>query len=236
MKIVKMLLAMICAGMLCACADNPLDYVEENADWVIYGNLEQILDFKLTKVLESKMKDNPEFNGFKEQFKAMFGVKYSECAGKLAVWGKMDGTNIKAVIVLEDLEAEDILDSLIKNMKAQGRDVEKCDIDDFPAAIVKNGGQVVFTVAATDTHTLQFFFQDDPSSVLEPAKEDSIANEIDTDATLALVLAGDAMRKAIKEGTGSSAPDIGNACIMIYADNDQLEIRGSLDISELDED
>lgn len=235
MKCWSYLLAAVTMLLLVVGCDSPLDYVPEDADFVIYGNTEALLDSKAWAIMTSskEFKEN-----FKELKKAIKVDEDDELSGKVAVWGefKKDGPVVSgAVLTLDAGNAESIF-KMIK--KENDEKVKKTEVDDCDALIIKKyDDSIDFSVVMVDDSTLHFTFGGKPQ-IFERDGNDA-ADALDKSAVVAVAVksVGDC-EKLCKDMFGNAAPDldgIGVAKVEVFADGSEIKASISVDISEVDD-
>ena len=150
MKITKWFLLAMLALLCCACSKNnplayvdedadeviyfnPLAYVDEDADWVVYGNSSPILKHRFWDSIMDEMEDMDDFKSFKKELKDNFDVDLDDCRGKFAVWSDLSDSEegkIKCVIVFDEIMADDVIDAMVKAHKKDSDEYCKCTVDE----------------------------------------------------------------------------------------------------------
>ena len=116
-KMKFMLLAVFAAIVLCGCGDNSLEYVEKDAEWVIYGNSKQLFKSKLWDAVE----ENDQFEEIKDEFKEQTSLELDDIEGNVSFWGTFDSSKNPipklrgAVVVLDSRVAEKVFDQIKKH-------------------------------------------------------------------------------------------------------------------------
>ena len=249
MKITKWFLLAMLALLCCACAKNdPLAYVDEDADEVTYFNLTGEFSNEIwDENIKSRLQDCLGKKFFDGKGKFM-GLSLKKNPAKIAVWEKYqkskdDGESVvrKAVIVFEDYEATEFLDDAANWYEDQGDNYEARDkkIDDCKAIVCSKkvfGGEdkeIEMTIIASGKNVVQIIWSDKKvSQILEPEKACEAAGEIDSKATFSYWTSAARLRDIQEEG-GNKVLDLGNSVGNWYVDGDEITTEGVTDISEL---
>ena len=253
MKITKWFLLAMLALLCCACAKNdPLAYVDEDADEVAYFNLTgEFSDEIWDENIKSRLQGSLGKKFFDDKGKFM-GLSLKKNPAKIAVWKKYkksedDGESVvrKAVIVFEDYEATEFLDDAAHWYEDQGDNYEARDkkIDDCKAIVCSkkvSGGEdededeeIEMTIIASGKNVVQIIWSNKKASqILEPEKACEAAGDIDSKATFSYWTSA-ARHRDIKEKVGKKVLDLGNSVGNWYVDGDEITMEGVTDISEL---
>lgn len=250
MHSLKWLVLITLALLCCACAKNdPLAYVDEDAEWVIYGNLEEILEHRLWDKIQNQIQNYDDVEQFVEVLEKSIEATPDECSAKFALWGQLDkwGTHkeVTCVIVLKDLDADDVIRKYTKFWeKDVGGNVKKTTVGNCPAYKFyrtyyfyrnKKEEYLQFSIARIDEKIIQVFFQAEPESIAKPTNKSKLAKQIDNDCIAGIAVDGDLIRGRLKEKfPGFKTPKVGDAVVMLFADDDQIKIEGTVDISNID--
>lgn len=256
MKSLKMMvLALFAAVLLCGCGDNALTYVEENAEWVVYGNTEQIFKNKLWEIAC----DNDQFKDLRENFRDFCNLDFEDVDGNIAIWGsfgsskkpepKVDG----AVVILNKRNAQKIFEEFQDFAEKESRSgsyirqtVDETEIDGCDAFVITkqvknmdtgawNEAEVTVTVVLVSNNVIQIFPQQKPDSLWKAKGNSDLAKQISEDAIIASAVSGDLLRKTLKREL-DDVPEIGDVVIQVKGNNKKLVIEGSIDISTIEKD
>lgn len=256
-KMKFMLLAVFAAIVLCGCGDNSLEYVEKDAEWVIYGNSKQLFKSKLWDAVE----ENDQFEEIKDEFKEQTSLELDDIEGNVSFWGTFDSSKNPipklrgAVVVLDSRVAEKVFDQIKKHCEDKAVSssykkefVEKTTVGNCSGIVLKKQRKnqqtnewekatVVMTCVMTNNRTLQFFQEKEPNALWEDDDESQLADQIDQKVIAAFAVKGDMVRAGLKFGAGiEDVPKIGDIVLQLKASKKKLIIEGSVDISEIDED
>ena len=255
MKITKWFLLAALALLCCACSKNdPLAYVDEDADWVVYGNSSPILEHRIWDSIKGEMKDMKDFKDFKKELKDNLGVDLDDCGGKFAVWSDISDSEegkIKCVIVFDEIMADDVIDAMVKAHKKDSNDYRKCtvdeeEIDDHDAYILKkkytygdddddDKERIELTVIKLDEKIIQIVGNDKPKKAAKPSRDSKLAKQIDKDCVIGAAISGDALRKlAEAEADQVDLPEIGDVVAMVFLKKNEIKLEATCDISDID--
>lgn len=254
MKITKWFLLAALALLCCACSKNdPLAYVDEDADWVVYGNSSPILEHRIWDSIKGEMEDIKDFEMFKEELKDNLGVDLDECGGKFAVWADLSDSEkgkIKCVIVFDEIMADDVIDAMVKAHKKDSDEYRKCtvdeeEIDDHDAYILKkkyksrygddddDNEQIELTVIKLDKKIIQIVSNDMPKKAAKPSRDSKLAKQIDKDCVVGAAISGNALRK-LAEAKQANLPEIGDVVAMVFLKKNEIKLEATCDISDID--
>lgn len=215
MKFAKWLVIAVCAIFCCACSkNNPLAYVDEDADLILYFDTTEELNKDQKELLRQLIPSNElnrEING--EDDKLDFcGIDLYKTPAKLAFWGKADEKDgsfviedMRAVMVLKDNTASNLLNDCKEHWEKNGKDnkwlkyvaeketIEGCDAMLFKLVTpIKDEEKLEYTIIVADKNKLQFFFgEDKPSSLLKPENKCEMAKKIKSKYIFATAVSGD---------------------------------------------
>lgn len=266
MKITKWLLLAALAFLCCACSkNNPLAYVDEDADKILYFNLTDEIDSDIWDVfLKNKFREL-DMNSENE----LLGVDLKKNPSKIAHWvryprSKDEKRICKTVIVFQEYEAKKFLDKASEyykdKYKSQGGEAEDTKIDDCPAIICKRKEYysdkkiIDMTIIASGDHIVQIIQSDkDVSEVLKPDGKCDLAKKINDDAVHAEAISADYQRhrqqekaddlkKRKEQGYPLSASEknfkvlnVGDKIKHNYIKGDELVSEQTIDTDELDD-
>lgn len=248
MKITKWFLLAMLALLCCACSkNNPLAYVDEDADMVIYGNLEQVLEHKFWKKFEKTFKKTSEFKEFTKGLKDKLGVSLDECGAKFALWGNIkegeEPENLTCVIVFDEILADDVIDALKEDFEEKG-EVDETTVDDCETYVFyrtwtaydgKTKKRIEYSIAKIDKHIIQVFIESEPETIAKPKNKSALAKQLDKDCIAGIAISGDAICDGLEKELGiEDIPEIGDVVMMIYADNSEIKLEATVDISDMD--
>ena len=216
-----------------------LDYVPEKADFVVYGNTEMLLNSKTWKYSMQIR----EFREFVNEFKDEFDLDdIEDLEGSFAVWGKIPNGPFSAVIVLDNGNAEDIYEMLLKKSEDESNSrVEEDEVDGCKVFTVYDGDQVEVSVALVDDDVLQLAFGNEIDEIVEADGDNEMARAIDRDAVFAVAGSKDLWSKleTWARGEGVNGVDfdgLGIVKLEVFADDDEVRIVVSSDISDIEVD
>lgn len=265
MKITKWFMVAACVLFCAACSKNdPLAYVDEDADVVFYVNTYDPMTESQETAFKREFGRSLKFGGgpIIENYKFL-GVDLLKTPAKIALWGeskkdKKDPEaleNERGVIVLKDETAKNFMDECEDFWKDQGDyyDVEQSTVDgkDAYLFIVKktdfeNGKkkeEIRFTIVATGEKIMQIFFEDEePDSLLKPEKKSELADLIENDAFQARAISGDLLVWLLKhdddydDDYDDDIPELGNSVEQFYFKGDELVEEMRADVSEIIDD
>lgn len=251
-KLKMLVLALFAAIVTCGCGDNALAYVESDAEWVVYGNTEQLLEHDLWDVIE----DFDEFKMLEKEFEKNVGLELKDLDGNIAVWGtfsvKKREPEVSCVaVVLNKKNAEAVFNVIKKACKDDEysseyyrKKMDEITIDGCKAIVMKREyleGEkwektVVGSVVLVDKKTILFYPEKEPSSVLKPKNNSKLAKQIDRDSVFAGAVSGDLLRAGMKVSGVQKAPKVGDAVFQLKLKRNELKIEGTVDISDIDDD
>ena len=116
MKFAKWLMIAVCALFCCACSkNNPLAYVDEDAEEIFYLDTTEDLNDDEQELFKKRVYLGIDREYFDYDKFKLLGINLLDTPAKLAVWCQYDKTgrekkDVRAVMVLEDDEAADILE------------------------------------------------------------------------------------------------------------------------------
>ncbi len=191
MKFAKWLMIAVCALFCCACSkNNPLAYVDEDAEEIIYLDTTEDLNDDEQELFKRWVYlgiDREYFDNDKFKF---LGINLLDTPAKLAVWCQYDKTgrekkDVRAVMVLEDDEAADILEDCKDYWEEKGATyiADDVTIDGCDALLLKRESgddeKLFVTIIADGKKRLQFIFDDEePDSLLEAENKSELAKKI----------------------------------------------------------
>ncbi len=251
MKITKWFLLVALAFLCCACSKNdPLAYVSKDAEWVVYGNLEEVLNHKLWGEFEKNARNFRDFRHFTKGLKNILDATPEECEARFAFWGRFSKRghlkDVTGVIVLKDLNADDIIERMIDYWEEERKgEVDKITVDDCPAYVFaktyryyygEEETSIRFSIAKLDDKIIQVFLSDsEPDTIATPDKKSELAKQIDDDCIAGMAVSGDVIRNLpIEDLYGLDIPAIGDMVVMLFADDDQIKVEATIDISDID--
>lgn len=264
MKITKWFLLAALALLCCACAKNdPLAYVDEDADVIWYFNLtDEINDDIWDEYISGKLK------GFGAKDDELMGVDLKKNPAKIAYWKKYDrsekkdGKTVrKMVIVFSEYEAEKFLNEAAAWYEGENKKYKIDDekIDGLNAKVIKtktfkNGKEtyeIEATLIAADKKVVQIIFSDEKvSSALKPEKKCKAAKNIDNDAVYARATSAswnkyeeEQAKKAFEEMKKRSPEkyknkeytvlDIGDTAVNMFIKGDEIVTESTVDVEKL---
>ena len=220
---------------------------------MVYGNTKALLDSKIGDILE----DNDVFDSdWMDDLREVFDIDgEQDLSGNISVWADPDdfededGPVINAVIYLDNGNAEDIFDAVrTRSKKNDYFKVKKDVIDGCDVISVYRRGdpewgypeRLEFSLALVDRNILQLTLLHEIEDIYTPSKSNELARKIDRSAVAAAAGSPKFFRK-IWRLVEDENPDmevdvdgIGAAIVEIFVDDEELEIKGKIDISELE--
>ena len=231
--------------MLFGRGGNALDYVPEDAEFVVDGNTAMLLD---SKPWEYSMQVR-DFREFIDEFKEELGLdEVDELRGTFAVWGDVPEGPFSAVIVLENGNAEDIYEMLLDKAEDKSyRRVEEDKVDGCDAFTVyydyDDGDEdnAEFSVVLVSDHVLQLTFGGEIDEIVDNGNDSEIAQEIDRDAIFAVAAGRDMWDKIERllrgeDVRGVDMEGLGVVKIEVFADQDEVKVIMTGDISDVEVD
>lgn len=247
MKLLKSMLAAFAVAMLvCGCSKSALDYVPEDAAIVGYANTKALFDSKIWKVLEENKEFEKEF--IKNAVKELKLDEITDISGNLAVWSTGfdaetgEPEDVRAVLILDDNNAEDVFDVIFRGMKKEFADseyteVKKEDVDDAENAFCVRSSdkkRYKLSVVLVNKKTIYFIIGDEPEA-LEKDKKSDIAKSINKDAVLAIATSGSEWSDFAKVmDMEDTIENIGVAKIEVFCTKKEIKVSATVDISDVE--
>lgn len=270
MKFAKWLVIAVCAIFCCACSkNNPIAYVDEDADLILYFDTTEELNKDQKELLRRLI---PDVSGLRSKIDEdddkldFYGIDLYKTPAKLAFWGKADEKDgsfvvedMRAVMVLKDNTASDLLNDCKEHWEKNGKDskwpkyvAEKETIDGCDAMLFKlvtptydrNTGKekdeekLEYTIIVADKNKLQFFFgEDKPSSLLKPENKCEMAKKIKSKYIIATAVSGDYRTEQrddlAKHHENVDEFDFGDVVSGVYFSGDEFRSESIDDISKV---
>ena len=242
---------------------NALDYVPENADFVIYGNTHSLFDSKLWEIAE----DHKEFNSeILSDLKDALGFSdVKDLDGNFAIWGHAQkDAEACAVLVLKKDNAEKIFNAIRSKLKeiysneTYNEVIEKTidgksnitayykypkynasySYSSSKPAKEEYERKASISVTMVDKNVLQFTFEQEQSTIFKPEKASKAANSINKSTVFAAAASPECFDKIaylFKEESGIKTPidQLGIAVLEVFMSKKEVEIRARVDISDL---
>lgn len=237
---------LICAAffallVFCGCSDNSLAYVAEDAEVVLYGNVKSLLD---SKVWEIAQKDKNFKKEVLDTLKEIINVEPAELSGNFAVWGVdvLDEGDFKAVVVLDEGNAEDVFKKIAKKAKKTDfTDVEEDEIDECKVITIITGadkaknikGKVEYSVVLVSDKVLQITVGDEADAIFPADNASETAGEINKDAVLA-VAGSPAFFKELAEQNEIEVKGLGIGVAEVFLTGSEIQVNARIDISDVE--
>lgn len=255
-KMKLLLLAMTAAIIFCACDNNSLEYVENDAEWIIYANSSQIFQNKIWSIVEQ----NDQFREQKEEFEKSTSLTLGDLDGNVTFWGIFESSKdydpqLKgAVLVLNKHTAGTVFEQIKVSIEKEisqttgqntRRSLDRVTIDDCSAIVLKkqtmdhsisdwSKPDVIMTCVMIDSQTLHFYWMTEPQDLWEKRLRNPLAKQIEQDVIAAGAIDGEAIRTGLRFGAGiKEVPRTGDVILQIKSDDKKFIIEGSIDISDI---
>lgn len=243
MKILNTLLAAVAVVLLVSgCTKKPLNYVPEDAEFVVYSNMEGVLESKIWDALESNKVFSKEVI---KSFEKEFGFDLEDLSGKIVLWGSFKEKGPKPegmVVCLNEDEAEKIF----KKLRSHYNDkdyykVKKDDVDDCEAFTVsykgsKDDDDIVLSVVLVNDKELHFAFEDEPE-IFEKSNKSKLASALDADAVFACATNGESLYDAFEDidedFEADGLEDVGLITFEVFCTKRKITVEANADISEV---
>lgn len=238
MKVLNTMLAAVAIVLLVSgCSKKPLNYVPEDAEFVVYLNAEKALDSKVWEMLEDDKTFSKEVL---KEFKKETGISdIEDLAGKAVLWGRFKNKEPEAdgmVIILNEDKAEILFEKLRDKADDNGLTVKKTDIDDHEAIVIyvdENRKKCFGGIVLVSDRELHFTFGEEPE-IFEKTGASKIASAIDSSAIMAVATNGEALDDLVGNETDiDNLDDIGIIKSEVFCSRNEITVKASADISEL---
>lgn len=233
MKCFSYLLAAVTMLLLVVGCDSPLNYVSEDADFVVYGNTQSFFNSKSWKLIRSSKNIEKALEDFK---KAINADDDKEIAGKVALWGmiKDNYPQVSGMVISFDAGNAGKVFKAWEKEVSQSRLVKE-KVNDCEAFIVKkyDGETIDFCVVLVDENTLHVTNSNAPQ--IHEISSNDAAKAIDKSAVFAVALKS---LEELEKILGQNAPEmdgVGVAKLEVFADGGEVRANISVDISNVED-